>query len=296
MLDLRDRPLAQLAALFLGLICWAGIYALWVRGISGISVEGEALQRIVFGLQSTLYVSLSVLVLLPLILAPIHWGVRAIGMIVALMLMVLHFLWRDEGVAVHLFRDLSLVTSAVILGGLLGWKVAENRHILPAFIVLAVIDVWSVFFGLSKMLIQSPEVSRHVIVGSPVVGYPAPGIPLIRPLVGPVDILILVACIAMTIKFQFGLARSLGYLAGGLLAGFLVTGFLGQPLPMLPFLVSAFVLAHYRKLRLDARQVLIAAGFSIAIILMLTVMVSPEGSRPKASDVPEARPAGEAGP
>jgi len=160
----------------------------------------------------------------------------------------------------------------VILGGLLGWGIAENRHILPAFVVLFALDVWSVFYGLSGRMSRSPEVLRHVLIGSPVVGYPAARIPLIRPLLGPADVLVLVACIATAVKFGFGLARTLAYLGGGLLVGFLFVAFLGRPIPMLPFLVSAFALGHYRNLKLDRSQLLLAFVFSAAVIAVITAL------------------------
>lgn len=272
LLNLRDRPAAQYGYLLAALLLWAVVYALWVHFLSALSVEGEAWRRIVFAFQSTVYVVFPVLILLPLAVVPAAGSVRIAGLALFVLMMAVHLTWPPESLGSHLFRDLSLITLAVILGGLLGWGIAENRHIIPAFVVLFVLDVWSVFFGLSGMISRSPEVTRHVLVGSPVIGYPAPQLPLIRPLLGPADVLILVACVAMTMKFQLGLVRSLAYLGGGLLMGFLFVAFLGRPAPMLPFLVSAFVVGHHQSLSLDRRQILLAVVFAVAVVSVLTVI------------------------
>lgn len=268
-LDLRDRPAAQHATLLVGLALWAGIYALWFFLLAGVAVGGDALRRIVFALQSTIYIAVPIFLLLPVAVIPIRRSVRVVGITLAAALMLLHFLSPPESLYSHLYRDLALVALAIILGGLLGWRIADNRHIIPAFIVLFVVDVWSVFFGFTRTVSESLKLTQHVLIGSPV-----QDIPVIRPLVGPTDVLILVACLAMAMKFQLGLLRSSGYLAGGVFAGFLFVAFLGRPLPLLPFLVTAFAIGHHRTLPVNFRNIVAAVAFSACFITLLTFIVS----------------------
>lgn len=271
-LDLRNRATMQHTCLFLGLAAWGGLYILGVRFLSTFSLENEVGRLVVFACQSTAYVALPVLLLLPLTVVPLDRKVRVAGIVLAVIMMAFRFCWPMESIIAHLLRDLSLITLAVIFGGLLGWKVAENGHIVPAFIVLFVIDVWSVFFGLSRVIAQTPTVTRHVLLGSPVVGFTEAPIPIIRPLLGPVDVLILVACIAMAVKFRLGLLRALTYLVGGVLVCFLFVGFLGRPLPLLPFLVTAVAIGLHRGLHWDPPRILTAVGFSAFLVGILTVV------------------------
>jgi len=270
--DLKARPAAQAGYLVGALVLWAVVYVLWVHWLSGIAVEGAVSRRIVYAVQSTLYIVFPVAILLPVTVVRIGKGVLAGGIVLAAALLVAHLSLPKGTILYHLTRDMSLLLAAVLVGGVVGWGVGENRHIVPAFVVLFVVDVWSVFRGVSLWIVERPEVTEHVVIGSPVVGYPGPGLPVIGPLLGPADVLILVASIALSVKFRLGVARSVVYLAGGLLAGFLFVAFLGRPLPMLPFLVVSFVLAHFRKLELDWRQVVAAVLFSFGLVAVLTVV------------------------
>jgi len=270
--DLRERASLQAGYLLAALVVWAVIYAVWVHLLKGVYVEGEIWKRVVFAVQSTAYVAFPVLLLLPLAVVPLDRRVRLGGILVGVALIALHFALSKGSLGYHLTRDLALLTFALVIGGIVGWGVDENRHIVPAFVVLFIVDVWSVFHGISLSVSQKPEVMEHVLIGSPVVGYPHRGLPLIGPLLGPADIVIMVAAIALAVKFRLGLARTLVSVAGGVAVCFFFVAFLGIPLPLLPFLVLALIIGHHANLRWDLRSILAAGGFSLALVGVLTLI------------------------
>jgi|GEM_PF-3156389 len=169
---------------------------------------------------------------------------------------------------VRLARSILLLAGAPVAGFWVARLVASRQYLVPVLLVAAVADAWSVFFGLSEILVRTGAV-EHVAVSYPRVAAPdaAPA-----PLVGVTD-WVFVAFLVLTV-YRFGMpawklapALVLGCTAGGVA----VWG-LGMPVPLLVTIGAAFVIAYFPEVR-PSREIMRTTALFLLVLVAVLVTV-----------------------
>ena len=177
---------------------------------------------------------------------------------------VANFLIGDR-TAGHLLGTAALVTLAFLLGRAVAERVERFGHLLPAAIVMAAADTWSVLApaGVTQKVLERPELLPLLVLTFPYLGGDGSRVPLI----GAMDIAVVVIFWHAARRFGLSDLRS----AAATLAGFGITLaallLLAVPLPALPFLAGSFVVAHRRAITLSRAEWISVAIFAGALAL-----------------------------
>ena len=163
---------------------------------------------------------------------------------------------------------LSIIAGGFGLGSLIARMVESPRYIMPMGLVASLVDVWSVFSGPTKSIMESENreyVLRHAFVTQPALGE------RIQPIAGAADLVFvaLFVCIASRLGLRVGRSM-LGMFAGlaiGLAAAMLVGG-----LPGLPFIAGGFIAANWREVQPGKGELVRTAVFAAVLIGVLTLI------------------------
>lgn len=172
---------------------------------------------------------------------------------------------------------------ACVLGGRLLSRILRERSImLPIALVLALTDVFTVFVGpTAAFLAEAPQIVEHLSMKLPAVGSAAgpegaAGLTHFATL-GPGDVFFAALLLACVVRFDLNLRASLwwmfGVVGGGLALFVAVPGL--PPMPVLPLMAVAFLIANRGRFQLTAqerRNTVIAVLFVIVLLAGLGVL------------------------
>lgn len=186
--------------------------------------------------------------------------------------------------------DVCFLLACVLAGRLLSRMIGERNLLLPVALVLAVADVFTVFFGPTGAALEHvPELVTNLSVKVPQVGSAAgpegaAGLAHIATM-GPGDLVFAALFFAAAVRLGLSLRASfVGILIPvvvGLVGFLLVPGLVG--VPVLPLMALGFLVAHRGQFRLsreERRSVLIAAVVLVvlfALLWLITRLLVAEG-------------------
>jgi hypothetical protein len=166
----------------------------------------------------------------------------------------------------------ALLWTGSLLGAALGARIEKPGHVAAVAAVSGLADLWSVYdpVGPSAMLAQKlAEQPEHV---SPfALCFPLLGTSHIPALIGAGDLLFCALYLAAFERHGLALWRALLGMAAAFLAGLGLLLWLERPLPLLPLLGAAVVLADPRARSLEKREgrtVLAVLGLVSALLLV----------------------------
>lgn len=141
-----------------------------------------------------------------------------------------------------LWGSMMLLIAAPLFGDLLARGVEERTHIIPALLVAAMADYWSVYYGVTKVLAQKPEILQKVMVSFPVITHQQ--MPIMMQAMGATDWIFLGFLVSFARKFGLPQKRLLPTLALGIAIG--LTAFLGfrVGIPLIPCIALAFIVCY----------------------------------------------------
>lgn len=164
-----------------------------------------------------------------------------------------------------------LLLAGAALGARIGWEVQSASYLWPLVLVALGADIWSV---------TTPEGVTHQMMedglppGVPfiILTVPVPGVGL-SPVLGIGDVLFTALFLGAVARLSLSLRRALLGLAVGfaICLGLLIA--LALPIPALPFLGLAGVIALGRSARPEPKDLLTALGFVAAVFLIRWVVL-----------------------
>jgi hypothetical protein len=240
----------------LALLIWRGLFG------SDLSREAAALlTRLLLFVSTTLYIWLACrdgrFSRAALLTGPLG---------VLLSLLVSLFL---EGGEASLLRSVFFLLAAPPLGDLVSRLVDRREYLLPALLVAVVADVWSVYFGLSGVLVETGTHTGFTVA------YPVAGRPEMPPLpmVGIMDWIFVAFLVCTTVRFDLPRWALGPALALGLAAGGAVLALLQEPVPLLGTIAPAYGLLYLPHLKPRRRDLLVTIAF-LAVLVALFAAVS----------------------
>ncbi len=143
--------------------------------------------------------------------------------------------------------SLGVIACACALGAVVGTRVAAPGHLLAVALVSAAVDLWSVTSpsGVTHAIVRNPRLAAMLTVSAAV---PPSRMPL--PVIGFGDAAFAALYLAVATRFNLSRARTAVAVAAGLMTAGVLAMALRAPVPALPMLGAAVVLAHP-----EARQV-----------------------------------------
>ncbi|MFO8082142.1 MAG: hypothetical protein R6V07_17825 [Armatimonadota bacterium] len=166
---------------------------------------------------------------------------------------------------------------AMILGGLLISRIIRDRTmVVPVAIVLALADVFTVYFGgpTGAALEKMPELVEAVSVKLPAMGSAAgpagiEGLAHIATL-GPGDTFFAALFFAAVVRFGLGMRRTFAWLFGvtGVALGLIVAVPAMPPVPVLPLMATGFLIANWHDVKLTRRE-WVYVGIALVFLIPL---------------------------
>lgn len=153
--------------------------------------------------------------------------------------------WQSAGMG------LSLLIWTTCAGMLAAWTLQRPGSLLTVALVVAVADVFNVFFGPAAAIAAGQATgwlkgwAQISLLAVPLLGSNDT-----VPLLGAGDFLFSALFLASARKFELGLKRTYGALLGAFVAGLVTVYLLGRAIPALLFIGGAFLLVNWRRLRL----------------------------------------------
>ncbi|MGF1466741.1 MAG: hypothetical protein ACFCGT_11470 [Sandaracinaceae bacterium] len=175
------------------------------------------------------------------------------------------------GVVPALVVTLALLAGGTAAGGVIGRAVQDAGHLLPVAVLSALVDAGSVFHpqGVTAQVVRS-ETMVHLLA----LPWALAGTPDVVPILGVGDIAFTALYVAASRRHGLSVRRTLVALAAGYAATLAVLVVTGMPLPALPFLGAAVVVAHPEARRLRARDRRTAAiGIGAVAVLVLALLL-----------------------
>lgn len=161
-----------------------------------------------------------------------------------------------------------LLAAGTSLGAAIGARIEHAGHLGPVAIVSSVADVASVVVpgAPSHEIVASAPLLSRMAISWPIVGTRA-----IAPLLGVGDVAFVALYLAASRRHALGTARTALALGAGLTATAVVVAATEVPLPALPFLAAAVLVAHPEARRPPARDRR-AAAVGIAVTTTLAIV------------------------
>lgn len=160
----------------------------------------------------------------------------------------------------------ALLWTGSLLGAALGARIDKPGHVAAVAAVSGLADLWSVYDPagpsavLAQRLAQQPEqISAFALC------FPLLGTRHIPPLIGAGDLLFAALYLAAYERHGLALRRAMLGLAAAFTAGMALLLWLERPLPLLPLMGAAVVLADARALARKARRAYCAGRSRVAV-------------------------------
>jgi hypothetical protein len=159
---------------------------------------------------------------------------------------------------------LGIFLVATTVGTHVGSRVESPGHILPVAMLSAAVDLWSVTStsGPTHAIVQTPSLLRLLTVMVPIPPSREP-----EPMIGFGDVVFAALYLAITTRFGLSLRRSTSVLYVSMIIAGLTAAALEAPVPALPFMGLALVLAHPEARRVPSadRNITVGAGVLLAL-------------------------------
>jgi hypothetical protein len=131
------------------------------------------------------------------------------------------------------------------LGGrIIASRIPEIESLLPIFVVGSVLDLWSVFMGVTHEMIAKKSVALDYLL----IQYPSFHSETVSQLVGLSDFLFISILMGVVIKFNFGIGKNILMLNLGLVTTFLLVVITSTGIPALPVISIFFVIGNYKNI------------------------------------------------
>lgn len=235
------------------------------------------------------------------VLACLEWSVHILSRRLALFFITASLAWWTATMMLarsdYDFRWFQALNSIILLVGTfaigfwLAGELEKSGHLLPVAILGALVDIWSVFMGPSKMVGQkvvehydkipgviSPETwVQPPIVNFLLVNFPQPGTNYSTPTFGFGDWVFVGIFLAGCRKFGIPVYKTVGLVLLGMGLSIAVSLRFNMPVPALPFICGAFIAGNYDKLELTQKEwkltwTIVAAIFTLGIISLLKTL------------------------
>jgi uncharacterized membrane protein len=167
-----------------------------------------------------------------------------------------------------LIIDLGLLGIACHIGMIVAKGVSERSFLVPLSLVASIIDVWSVWGGPSKMIVDNPQ-SHHYFL----LLYPLLGTPQIYPTIGLGDITFMSLYLGVVPQYQLKQRQTSWALAGAIFAVYLLSVLSGKALPAIPFISAAFLMVNWKLLEFKKKE-LQTTFFFIIIFLAILILIA----------------------
>ncbi len=187
---------------------------------------------------------------------------------------------RQVGAAV------GLLLWATAAGWLLSLGLRQHAHLVLAAWVIAVGDVFSVFFGLTGAVASGQATGLGWMMDLGSLAWPVPGTELVQGLVGAGDFLFLAWFLAAAQRFGLGVVRTYWALMAAFTIGITMThtlwgiGLIDTGLPALPFLSVLFLLANRGQLTVSRADRRLISGFVTVAVVAAMVVAAVRGRNP----------------
>jgi hypothetical protein len=156
----------------------------------------------------------------------------------------------------------ALLLGATCVGSVVGSAMRHPGHLLVVAVVFTLVDTFSVFHeaGPTAAIVQYEELLSLVALPFPMLGSPGP---TIEPFLGLGDVIAAALFVSASRTHALGTARTLVALGGAFALTMVSVLTTEQPLPVLPFMGAAMLVAHPRARRLpreDRKPALLGLG------------------------------------
>jgi len=240
-------------------VAWVAILLTWQRlaqlpalsgAVGGTIAAGLCLGSIVAGLVALVWAGVRVgeLALATLAASIGYWVARVSN---------------APTMAVQVLFNVFLSFFAASVGALVARLVQKPGYLLPVVIVVSLADVWSVYRGPTREIVERPE-----IVPAVTVSFPRPGTGEMAPTIGAADLVFIAFFLAASRAFGLGLVRGLLGIGAGLAAAVAVLA-MGREVPALPFMGIGYVAANWRRLGTDRKDLITTVRFAVAMLLIM---------------------------
>jgi hypothetical protein len=177
---------------------------------------------------------------------------------------------RPPGLGLAIAVLVVLLAGGTAAGAAIGARIEHAGHLLPVAIVSSLADLVSVL---------SPGAPSDVVADTPAlvsvlaISWPMPGTHDVAPILGVGDVIVVALYVAAARRHALSIGRTIVALAIGLAATAVVVAWTALPIPALPFLGAAVVLAHpaARALPVADRR---PAAWGLAVIVVALVALA----------------------
>jgi len=163
----------------------------------------------------------------------------------------------------------ALLSGGTLAGGVIGARIQHPSHLLAVAVASSLADVFSVLSprGVTAQVVESERWIAILAVSWPVFGTTA-----VEPLLGVGDIVMCALYTVATRELDLGVRRTALALALAFAAVLAALWLLATPLPALPFLGLAVVLAHPRTWRFRKGEGRTAAMALVVLVALFAVL------------------------
>jgi hypothetical protein len=234
-------------------------------------LDGEGLYAFIAFVCAALTVTLSsALAPRPLLTKPRN-SLRSVALGVAVSLASFTILHAAPGLS-GVLGAIGIILAACAIGTQVGARVESPGHILPVALLSAAVDLWSVTAasGPTHMIVHTPALLRLLTITASV-----PMEPLPEPQIGFGDVVFAALYHAIGARFGLSLRRTAAAIFVGVLLAGITSAALAAPVPALPALGLAMLVAHREARRVpkaDQRTALFTGALLIASIARAAVV------------------------
>ncbi len=184
-------------------------------------------------------------------------------------IIITYYTIRNTYVAA-LLTNTALIGMAFSAGRVVAMGIQENGHLIPALIVMAVMDFWSVYFGLSSHIVENqPEFLDMVMLRYPTPGLAEGASQGPPPVVGGMDFCFMAIFLPAAKKFNLGTSRVFFGLVISLAVFLIAVNFFGVKMPYAPFMAAGLFITAGSRLEWNRKHLLVTALFISGILGIL---------------------------
>ncbi|MCW5852294.1 MAG: hypothetical protein KIT87_19630 [Anaerolineae bacterium] len=166
--------------------------------------------------------------------------------------------------------SLGLLLGVIPAGVLIGrYALVDRDFLLIVAVLYIIVDVYSVFFGPTQVIIQRGGPLLSVLT----VRFPILGTERVASLVGAADFLVWAACLQGAYRFGFPYRLSFAALSLGLVGSAVVSVALQRSVPALPLMMLAYLLVNAGQFEWRKRSLWALAGGLLAVVLVIGVVI-----------------------
>lgn len=169
-----------------------------------------------------------------------------------------------------LVTNTALIGMAFSVGRMIAMGIQENAHLIPALIVMALMDFWSVYFGVSAHMVENrPEIMDMVMLRYPMPGITS-GVSLgPPPVVGGMDFCFMAIFLPAAKRFDLGPSRVFFGLVVSLAVFLIAVNYFQIKMPYAPFMAAGLFAVTGRRLEWNAQYLKLTALFVVGFYGLL---------------------------